>query len=156
MRRIAPPAHEALSDRAPYWVAHGTPEPLRGELLRALGPAGSATRALDLVRYASDASPYRTIPRAVAIPRDVAATRLPSWQAFYGFFGTADDPANVAAYHRLIAPHLDPQSRAYWESRGHDLCAITCPACLAHSGENQALLDYLAARDAAGARKSDN
>jgi S-adenosylmethionine-diacylglycerol 3-amino-3-carboxypropyl transferase len=48
----------------------------------------------------------------------VAATRLPSWQAFYGFFGTADDPANVAAYHRLIAPHLDPQSRAYWESRG--------------------------------------
>ena len=48
----------------------------------------------------------------------VAATRLPSWQAFYGFFGTADDQANVAAYHRLIAPHLDPQSRAYWESRG--------------------------------------
>ena len=48
----------------------------------------------------------------------VAATRLPSWQAFYGFFGTADDPANVAAYDRLIAPHLDPQSRAYWESRG--------------------------------------
>jgi S-adenosylmethionine-diacylglycerol 3-amino-3-carboxypropyl transferase len=48
----------------------------------------------------------------------VAATRLPSWQAFYGFFGTADDPANVAAYHRLIAPHLDPQSRAYWETRG--------------------------------------
>jgi S-adenosylmethionine-diacylglycerol 3-amino-3-carboxypropyl transferase len=48
----------------------------------------------------------------------VAATRLPSWQAFYGFFGTADEQANVAAYHRLIAPHLDPQSRAYWESRG--------------------------------------
>jgi S-adenosylmethionine-diacylglycerol 3-amino-3-carboxypropyl transferase len=48
----------------------------------------------------------------------VAATRLPSWQAFYGFFGTADDQANVAAYHRLIAPHLDPQSRAYWDARG--------------------------------------
>ena len=48
----------------------------------------------------------------------VAATRLPSWQAFYGFFGTADNPANVAAYHRLIAPHLDPPSRAYWEARG--------------------------------------
>jgi S-adenosylmethionine-diacylglycerol 3-amino-3-carboxypropyl transferase len=48
----------------------------------------------------------------------VAATRLPSWQAFYGFFGTADDPANVAAYHRLIAPHRDPQSRAYWDARG--------------------------------------
>ncbi len=64
-----------VSDRAPDWVAHGTPEPLRGELLRALGPAGAATRALDLVRYASDASPYRTIPRAVAIPRDLADVR---------------------------------------------------------------------------------
>ena len=30
---------------------------------------------------------------------------------------TADDAANVAAYDRLIAPHLDPQSRAYWEGR---------------------------------------
>jgi S-adenosylmethionine-diacylglycerol 3-amino-3-carboxypropyl transferase len=48
----------------------------------------------------------------------VAATRLPSWQAFYRFFGAADDQANVEAYQRLIAPHLDPQSRAYWEGRG--------------------------------------
>ncbi len=72
VRRIAPPAHEALSDRAPDWVAHGTPEPLRARAAAALGPAGVATRALDLVRYASDASPYRTIPRAVAIPRDLA------------------------------------------------------------------------------------
>lgn len=47
----------------------------------------------------------------------VAASRLPSWQAFYGFFGAADDEANLAAYDRLIAPHLDAQSRAYWEGR---------------------------------------
>jgi S-adenosylmethionine-diacylglycerol 3-amino-3-carboxypropyl transferase len=47
----------------------------------------------------------------------VAAARLPSWQAFYRFFGAADDPANVAAYRRLIAPYLDRQSRAYWEGR---------------------------------------
>jgi S-adenosylmethionine-diacylglycerol 3-amino-3-carboxypropyl transferase len=47
----------------------------------------------------------------------VAAGRLPSWQAFYRFCGAADDPANVATYQRLIAPHLDPQSRAYWEGR---------------------------------------
>ena len=72
VRRIAPEARTAVSDRAPDWVAHGTPEPLRDELHRVLGPAGAATRALDLVRYASDASPYRTIPRAVAIPRDIA------------------------------------------------------------------------------------
>ncbi len=72
VRRIAPRVSEAVRDRAPDWVAHGTPDPLRGELQRALGPAGAATRALDLIRYASDASPYRTIPRAVAIPRDLA------------------------------------------------------------------------------------
>src|SRR5262245_14293846 len=47
----------------------------------------------------------------------VAASRLPSWEAFYRFFGAADDEANIAAYERLIAPHLDRQSRADWEGR---------------------------------------
>ncbi|TAJ20245.1 MAG: DUF3419 family protein, partial [Dehalococcoidia bacterium] len=47
----------------------------------------------------------------------VAASRLPSWEAFYRFFGAADDEANIEAYDRLIAPHLDPQSRAYWQGR---------------------------------------
>src|SRR3954471_3104950 len=46
----------------------------------------------------------------------VAASRLPSWQVFYRFFGAADE-ANVAAYDRSIAPHLDSQSRLYWECR---------------------------------------
>jgi len=47
----------------------------------------------------------------------VSANRLPSWEVFYRFFGAADDEANVAAYDRLIAPHLDSQSRIYWEGR---------------------------------------
>jgi S-adenosylmethionine-diacylglycerol 3-amino-3-carboxypropyl transferase len=47
----------------------------------------------------------------------VAAERLPSWEAFYRFFGTADDEANIGAYERVIAPHLDGPSRAYWEAR---------------------------------------
>jgi S-adenosylmethionine-diacylglycerol 3-amino-3-carboxypropyl transferase len=47
----------------------------------------------------------------------MAASRLPSWESFYRFFGAADDEANVAAYERLIAPHLDSQSRTYWEGR---------------------------------------
>jgi D-lactate dehydrogenase len=64
----APPA----ADRVPAWVAAGTPEPLRSKLLDTLGAEGCALRALDLVRYASDASPYRLIPRAVALPRDTA------------------------------------------------------------------------------------
>jgi D-lactate dehydrogenase len=68
--RIAPrPAPAA--DRAPDWVAAGTPEPLRSELEAVLGPARVASRALDLIRYASDASPYRSIPKAVAIAASI-------------------------------------------------------------------------------------
>jgi D-lactate dehydrogenase len=69
---IAPPqSGPPAVDRAPDWVAAGTPEPLVSELRRLLGER-AATRASDLIRYASDASPYRLIPKAVAIPRDTA------------------------------------------------------------------------------------
>jgi len=47
----------------------------------------------------------------------MALSRLPNWEIYYRFFGAADDEANVAAYQRLIAPHLDAQSRLYWEGR---------------------------------------
>jgi D-lactate dehydrogenase len=68
---VAAPASPPAPDRAPEWVAAGTPEPLRSRLAAAIGAEQVASRALDLIRYASDASPYRLIPRAVAIPRDV-------------------------------------------------------------------------------------
>ena len=60
-----------MDDRAPDWVALGTPEPLRSELCAVLGAGRVLTRALDLVMYASDASPYRMIPQAVAMPRGI-------------------------------------------------------------------------------------
>ena len=68
---IVPEPPGPAPDRAPDWVAAGTPEPLRSRLVAALGADRVLTRALDLVRYASDASPYRLIPQAVAVPRDV-------------------------------------------------------------------------------------
>jgi S-adenosylmethionine-diacylglycerol 3-amino-3-carboxypropyl transferase len=46
-----------------------------------------------------------------------AVRRLPTWQAFYRFFGEADTQANVAAYWRFLEPFLDAQSRSYWEGR---------------------------------------
>ncbi|MCC0029956.1 MAG: DUF3419 family protein [Brucellaceae bacterium] len=49
--------------------------------------------------------------------KHTALTRLPDHAAFYRFYGKADDAANIAAYDRLIAPHLDAASRAYWEKR---------------------------------------
>ncbi len=71
-RALAPDNPQPTADRAPDWVAEGTPEPLRSRLIASLGSEQVLTRALDLVRYASDASPYRLIPKAVVRPRDAA------------------------------------------------------------------------------------
>ena len=60
----------AAPDRAPESLATGTPQPLRGELEALLGADRVLARASDLVRYASDASPYRLLPRAVVMARD--------------------------------------------------------------------------------------
>ncbi len=78
IRRIAPappgdhPVPRPAPDAAPDWVAAGTPPELAAALTSALGAEHVGTRALDLIRYASDASPYRTIPQAVAMPGDLA------------------------------------------------------------------------------------
>ncbi len=77
MVRIATAAPTAqpiqpADDRAPEWVAAGTPEPLRGQLRTLLGEDRVLSRAIDLVAYASDASPYRKIPKAVVMAHDTA------------------------------------------------------------------------------------
>jgi len=67
----------AAPDRAPESLAGGTPQPLRGELETLLGADRVLGRASDIVRYASDASPYRLLPQAVVMARgaeDVAKT----------------------------------------------------------------------------------
>jgi D-lactate dehydrogenase len=70
VNRIAPEGSEAAKDRVPDELATGTPEPLRSELIGLLGEDRVLTRVIDLVRYASDASPYRLLPRAVVMARD--------------------------------------------------------------------------------------
>src|SRR5918995_6303989 len=80
--RIAPEESEPAKDRAPDELASGTPEPIRSELIELLGEDRVLTRAIDLIRYASDASPYRLLPRAVVMARD------------------ADDVGKVLAYGR--------------------------------------------------------
>jgi D-lactate dehydrogenase len=68
--RIAPEENEPAKDRAPDELASGTPEPLRSDLIGLLGEERVLTRVIDLVRYASDASPYRLLPKAVVMARD--------------------------------------------------------------------------------------
>ena len=46
-----------------------------------------------------------------------AAEHLPGYEAFYAFFGRADECSNVANYDRFIAPNLDAAARHYWEGR---------------------------------------
>lgn len=46
-----------------------------------------------------------------------AVKNLPDYNAFYRFYGKADDKTNQAAYKRFIRPHLDSESRTYWEKR---------------------------------------
>jgi D-lactate dehydrogenase len=69
-QRIAPGAEEPATDRIPEHLAGGTAEPLRSELAALVGADRVLGRVSDLVRYASDASPYRLIPRAVVRARD--------------------------------------------------------------------------------------
>jgi S-adenosylmethionine-diacylglycerol 3-amino-3-carboxypropyl transferase len=47
----------------------------------------------------------------------LAARELPSWQAYYRFFGSADEAENIDLYWRFLAPRADAETRAYWEKR---------------------------------------
>lgn len=46
-----------------------------------------------------------------------AARHLPTHQTYARFFANAADHRNKHLYNDLIAPHLDADSRAYWEGR---------------------------------------
>src|SRR3954470_14618861 len=70
VERIGHPGGDPYPDRAPDAVAAGTPEPLRSELTALLGPERVLVRPIDLIRYASDASPYRLIPKVVVMAHD--------------------------------------------------------------------------------------
>src|SRR3954467_535224 len=70
IRRIGRPDGDPYPDRAPDTLAAGTPEPLRSDLIELLGAQRVLVRPIDLIRYASDASPYRLIPKAVVVARE--------------------------------------------------------------------------------------
>jgi D-lactate dehydrogenase len=70
MTLAPPPAAEPAPDRAPDEIAAGVAQPLRGELEALLGADRVLAKAGDIVKYASDASPYRLFPKAVVMARD--------------------------------------------------------------------------------------
>lgn len=46
-----------------------------------------------------------------------ALKHLPSHEAFFRYFGCADEKANKQAYETFIKPKLDEEARRYWEGR---------------------------------------
>src|SRR5580658_4855359 len=74
-RPDVPPCSDAVDEE----LVGGTPEELKRELIDILGEDLVRHRISDLVRYASDASPYRYIPNVIVQPKnidDVAAIFL--------------------------------------------------------------------------------
>jgi len=69
--RIGHPPDNPTEDRVPEELASGTPQGLRQALSALIGADQVLHRAIDLVRYASDASPYRLIPQVVVTPRTI-------------------------------------------------------------------------------------
>jgi D-lactate dehydrogenase len=57
------------SDAVPASLVDGTRAKLKSDLIVLLGQENVLHRAIDLVRYASDASPYRLVPQVVVLPR---------------------------------------------------------------------------------------
>jgi D-lactate dehydrogenase len=70
--RIGRPPGNPTEDRVPEELASGTPRDLRNALGELIGADQVLHRAIDLVRYASDASPYRLIPQVVVAPRTIS------------------------------------------------------------------------------------
>ncbi len=69
--RIIPLEHKPTHDRAPEELALGSPLWLRDDLVDMLGKDQVHARVIDLVKYATDASPYRMFPKVVVTPRTV-------------------------------------------------------------------------------------
>jgi D-lactate dehydrogenase len=68
---LTPLRSHATPDRAPDHLADGTPSALRDDLISLLGPTAVRSRVTDLVKYATDASPYRLFPQVVIVAESV-------------------------------------------------------------------------------------
>ena len=75
VRAIGRPAGPAQDDAVDAARAEGTPAALKSDLIQLIGQDQVLHRVSDLVRYASDASPYRYLPQVVVQPRTVDDVR---------------------------------------------------------------------------------
>jgi D-lactate dehydrogenase len=71
VEQIGHPGDTPYDDRVGDAVAQGTPAELRKAMVKLVGEKQVHGRTIDLVRYATDASPYRMVPQVVVTPRTV-------------------------------------------------------------------------------------
>lgn len=69
--RIALDDSLTTHDRAPSSLASGSPKRLKDDLSSIVGPEDVHAKAIDLIKYASDASPYRLFPKIVVTPKTI-------------------------------------------------------------------------------------
>ena len=74
-RAIGRPAGPAQDDAVDPARVQGTPAALTSDLIQLIGQDQVLHRISDLIRYASDASPYRYLPQVVVLPRTVDDVR---------------------------------------------------------------------------------
>jgi D-lactate dehydrogenase len=75
VRAIGRPAGPAQDDAVDAARVEGTPADLKRDLIQLIGKEQVLHRVSDLIRYASDASPYRYLPQVVVLPRTVDDVR---------------------------------------------------------------------------------
>src|SRR5207244_13458632 len=75
VRAIGRPAGPAQDDAVDPAGVEGTPAALKNDLIQLVGQEQVLHRVSELVRYASDASPYRYLPQVVVVPRTVDDVR---------------------------------------------------------------------------------
>jgi D-lactate dehydrogenase len=75
VRAIGRPAGPATDDAVDPAGVEGTPAPLKNDLIQLVGQDQVLHRVSDLVRYASDASPYRYLPQVVVVARTIDDVR---------------------------------------------------------------------------------
>ncbi len=88
----SPTARELLAASGPDGAAAGTPDGLRRDLERLVAPARVLTRPVELVMYASDASVYRMLPKAVVLADGVDEIR-----ALFGYARRSGVPMTFRA-----------------------------------------------------------
>src|SRR5271156_4416479 len=75
VRAIGRPAGRAKDEAVDPARLDGAPAALKHDLIELVGPDQVLHRISDLVRYASDASPYRYLPQVVVLPRTIDDVR---------------------------------------------------------------------------------